>query len=78
MRHLVYALAVSTRRFGVQVHALCAMSTHLHLVVTDVRGVLPAVLGSGARRRAHVDDGSQRSASTSTPHRSSIAELWSF
>lgn len=41
---LVYALAVSTRRFGVQVHALCAMSTHLHLVVTDVRGVLPRFL----------------------------------
>jgi putative transposase len=41
---LVYALAVSTRRFGVHVHALCAMSTHLHLVVTDVRGVLPRFL----------------------------------
>ncbi|NUP88808.1 MAG: transposase, partial [Candidatus Sumerlaeia bacterium] len=31
---LIYALAVSTRRFGLQVHAFCAMSTHLHLVVT--------------------------------------------
>jgi putative transposase len=41
---LVYALAVSTRRFGLQVHALCAMSTHLHLVVTDVQGVLPRFL----------------------------------
>ena len=41
---LVYALAVSARRFGLQVHALCAMSTHLHLVVTDVRGVLPRFL----------------------------------
>jgi len=41
---LIYALAVSTRRFGVQVHALCAMSTHLHLVVTDVQGVLPRFL----------------------------------
>lgn len=41
---LVYALAVSASRFGVQVHALCAMSTHLHLVVTDVRGVLPRFL----------------------------------
>src|SRR5689334_15515821 len=41
---LIYALAVSTRRFGVHVHALCAMSTHLHLVVTDVRGVLPRFL----------------------------------
>ena len=41
---LVYALAVSTSRFGLQVHALCAMSTHLHLVVTDVQGVLPRFL----------------------------------
>jgi putative transposase len=41
---LIYALAVSTRRFGLQVHALCAMSTHLHLVVTDVQGVLPSFL----------------------------------
>jgi REP element-mobilizing transposase RayT len=41
---LVYALAVSARRFGLQVHALCAMSTHLHLVVTDVQGVLPRFL----------------------------------
>src|SRR6185437_5455657 len=41
---LVYALGVSTRRFGVEVHALCAMSTHLHLVVTDEQGVLPRFL----------------------------------
>ncbi|WP_437677741.1 transposase [Sorangium sp. So ce131] len=43
---LVYALAVSARRYGVEVHALCAMSTHLHLVVTDVQGVLPLFLQS--------------------------------
>src|SRR5262245_58889981 len=41
---LVYALAVSALRFGLEVHALCAMSTHLHLVVTDVKGVLPRFL----------------------------------
>ncbi|AUX42611.1 transposase [Sorangium cellulosum] len=41
---LVYTLAVSARRYGLQVHALCAMSTHLHLVVTDVNGVLPSFL----------------------------------
>jgi REP element-mobilizing transposase RayT len=41
---LVYALAVSASRFGLQVHAFCAMSTHLHLVVTDVQGVLPRFL----------------------------------
>ncbi|WP_437690463.1 transposase [Sorangium sp. So ce176] len=41
---LVYALAVSARRYGVEVHAVCSMSTHLHLVVTDVQGVLPRFL----------------------------------
>ncbi|WP_437313477.1 transposase [Sorangium sp. So ce385] len=41
---LIYALAVSSRRYGIEVHALCAMSTHLHLVVTDVNGVLPRFL----------------------------------
>ncbi|WP_437722150.1 transposase [Sorangium sp. So ce861] len=41
---LIYALAVSARRYGVQVHALCAMSTHLHLIVTDAAGVLPRFL----------------------------------
>ncbi|WP_437707362.1 transposase [Sorangium sp. So ce448] len=41
---LVYALAISARRFGIEVHAFCAMSTHLHLVVTDVNGVLPRFL----------------------------------
>lgn len=41
---LVYLLAVSAHRYGLQVHALCAMSTHLHLVVTDVHGYLPRFL----------------------------------
>lgn len=41
---ILYALAVSARRHGVQVHAFCAMSTHIHLVVTDVRGRLPEFL----------------------------------
>ncbi len=43
-RFLVYLLAVSAHRYGLQVHALCAMSTHLHLVVTDVHGYLPQFL----------------------------------
>lgn len=41
---IVYTLAVAAGRHGIQVHAFCAMSTHLHLVVTDVRGVLPRFL----------------------------------
>ncbi|AUX20082.1 transposase [Sorangium cellulosum] len=41
---LIYALAVSTRRHGIEVHALCAMSSHLHVIVTDTQGVLPRFL----------------------------------
>ncbi|WP_437588177.1 transposase [Sorangium sp. So ce1000] len=41
---IVYALAVSAKRYGIRVHALCAMSTHLHIVLTDVEGVLPRFL----------------------------------
>jgi putative transposase len=41
---VLYALAVSARRYGLHVHALCLMSTHLHLVVTDVEGLLPRFL----------------------------------
>ena len=43
---ITYALAVSAQRHGIQVHALCAMSTHLHIVMTDVKGVLPCFLRS--------------------------------
>ncbi|WP_437305073.1 transposase [Sorangium sp. So ce388] len=41
---ILYVLAVSANRYGIRVHALCAMSTHLHIVVTDVDGVLPRFL----------------------------------
>lgn len=40
-----YALAVSARRFGMAVHAFCAMSTHIHVVLTDAHGRLPLFLG---------------------------------
>ncbi|WP_438029158.1 transposase [Sorangium sp. So ce233] len=41
---IVYTLTVTARRYGILVHALCVMSTHLHLVVTDTRGELPRFL----------------------------------
>jgi putative transposase len=41
---ILYTLAVCARRFGLEVHALCAMSNHLHLVATDVQGLLPCFL----------------------------------
>jgi len=37
----VYCLALAANKHGVAVHALCAMSNHYHLVLTDVDGVLP-------------------------------------
>jgi REP element-mobilizing transposase RayT len=40
----LYCLAFAARRTGVRVHAACVMSNHHHLVVTDVRGVLPVFL----------------------------------
>ncbi|UJR84055.1 Hypothetical protein I5071_61260 [Sandaracinus amylolyticus] len=45
MRNLfVYALALCARKHGVLVHVATLMSTHEHLVVTDVAGVLPDFL----------------------------------
>ena len=41
---IVYLLAVCAEQHGIRVHAFCAMSTHLHLVVTDPWGVLPRFL----------------------------------
>jgi len=43
---LLYLLAVLVRHHGMQLHAVCAMSTHIHLVVTDVDAKLPAFLQS--------------------------------
>jgi len=40
----VYLLAVISQRHGVLVHGVTLMSTHEHLVVTDVRGCLPRFL----------------------------------
>ena len=40
----IYALAVCAKRFEIRVHAVCLMSTHYHLVVTDVCGLLPLFL----------------------------------
>jgi putative transposase len=37
-----YVLAVAARRFGVHLHAVCVLSNHFHLVVTDVDACLPA------------------------------------
>ena len=45
MKELIeYALAVAAKIYGMEVHAYCAMSTHIHVVLTDVRGLLPRFL----------------------------------
>ncbi|HET7754586.1 MAG TPA: transposase [Anaeromyxobacteraceae bacterium] len=38
----LFVLAVAARRFGIQVHAYCVMSNHLHMVITDMHARLPA------------------------------------
>lgn len=43
-RLFLYALAVTAKRHGILVHAAVLMSTHEHLVVTDVEGNLPRFL----------------------------------
>jgi REP-associated tyrosine transposase len=37
-----YVLAVAAERFGIQVHVLCVLSNHFHLLVTDPDARLPA------------------------------------
>ena len=37
----LYCLGLAARKYGVEVHGLCAMSNHYHLVLTDPQGVLP-------------------------------------
>lgn len=39
-----YVLALAAQRHHVLVHAFCVMSNHIHLVVTDVEGNLPAFM----------------------------------
>jgi REP element-mobilizing transposase RayT len=40
----LYVLALAAQRYTVLVHAFCVLSNHVHLVVTDVEGRLPAFM----------------------------------
>ncbi len=40
----LYVLSLAARRHGVLVHAICVLSNHCHLVVTDRNGHLPAFM----------------------------------
>lgn len=42
--YILYALLVSARKHGILLHAFCAMSTHMHYVVSDPDGKLPQFL----------------------------------
>jgi REP element-mobilizing transposase RayT len=45
MKELIeYSLAVAANLYEMDVHAFCAMSTHIHVVLTDTRGRLPFFL----------------------------------
>ena len=37
----LYCLGYAAERFGIDVHAFCAMSNHIHLIITDRGGTLP-------------------------------------
>src|SRR4029079_16235741 len=39
-----YATAVMAAKFGIELHAVQVLSTHIHEVLTDVRGTLSAFL----------------------------------
>ncbi len=38
---LKFVLAVAAARYGILIHAVCVMSNHLHIVLTDPRACLP-------------------------------------
>jgi putative transposase len=40
-RIIGYCLAVASARYGVLIHAVCALANHYHLVLSDPRGELP-------------------------------------
>ena len=45
MRELFkYLLAICAERYGMRIHSYCVMSTHFHIILTDVRGELPKFL----------------------------------
>jgi len=39
---VAFVLALAAQRYGVQIHAYCVLSNHLHLVLTDPKARLPA------------------------------------
>ena len=55
-----YVLAVAAKRYGILLHAACALGNHYHLVLTDPRAELPRFaqfLGSVAARTLNASYG---------------------
>lgn len=48
-----YTTAVLAKKFGIQIHAVQMLSTHMHEVLTDTRGLLPAFLRERNRALAN-------------------------
>lgn len=48
-----YTTAVLAKKFGVRLHAVQVLSNHMHEIVTDVRGVLPAFVRERNRALAN-------------------------
>lgn len=58
-RIFLYCLAMAAQKTGVVVHAVCVMSNHHHIVVTDVEGILPDFLRELHRTVAKAVNASQ-------------------
>ncbi len=41
----LYSLALGAKRHGMEIHAVCVMSNHYHVVLTDKHAVLPLFMG---------------------------------
>lgn len=48
-----YTTAVLAKKFGIEIHAVQMLSTHIHEVLTDTRGMLPAFLRERNRALAN-------------------------
>jgi REP element-mobilizing transposase RayT len=55
----LYSLALAAAKTGVVIHAVCVMSNHHHLVLTDVQGLLPEFLRELHRSTAKAINASQ-------------------
>lgn len=71
-----YCLAWAANKFGILVHAVVAMSNHMHIVATDTRGLMPDFLREMHRNIAKALNVSQHQVeSLWSPERASVVRL---